>query len=290
MAELRNCGTAELSGRPAGGKIRQFGNSAKRPWLPTRQLRADNQVMKSWRNCGIAELRNCPGARREGKFGNSAIRQFGNGLVLLLLAFAIVLPLLAAKEYAAPRAYHAKTYPARDEHPDEKVTIAADPYDMADKAAIFSLSYKENGYLPIYLIISNDADTPLSLAKMKVELVTANRAKIQPAGEDDLYRRFSRIKRRGDEPSRLPIPLPRKAEAGVGKAGVQEIQNAPFRAKAVEPHATQAGFLFFDVSGISQPLAGAHLYVTGVRDANAAELMFFDIPMEKYLTYRPLTK
>ena len=40
---------------------------------------------------------------------------------------------------------------------------------------------------------------------------------------------------------------------------------------------------------MSQPLAGAHLYVTGVRDGNGSELMFFDIPLEKYLTYRPAT-
>ncbi len=210
-------------------------------------------------------------------------------LLSVILAGGFLAGALAGSGFVPPKTYPAQTYPARDDHKDEQVSIAADPYDLPDKAAIFTLKYRENGYLPIYLIVSNDADTPLSLVRMKVELVTANHTKIQPTGEDDLYRRFSRIKHRGDEPSPIPLPLPRKAEAGVGKAGAQEIQNAPFRAKAVEPHATQAGFLFFDVSGISQPLAGAHLYVTGVRDANGNELMFFDIPMEKYLTYRPLS-
>ncbi len=211
--------------------------------------------------------------------------------VVAVLIIAIVVPAVAyaAKEYVAPRAYDAKTYPARDEHPNEKVTIAADPYDMADKASIFSLNYKDKGYLPVYLIISNHGDQPVSLVNMKIQLVTVDRTKIQPASDDDLFRRFSRVKRRGDEVSRnpLPIPLPRKAEAGVSKEGLNEIQNAPFKAKAVEPGGTQAGFLFFDVRDISQPLAGAHLYVTGVKDANGADLMFFDIPMEKYLTYKP---
>jgi hypothetical protein len=45
--------------------------------------------------------------------------------------------------------------------------------------------------------------------------------------------------------------------------------------------------LFFDVEDISQPLAGAHLYITGVRDGNGSEMMFFDIPLENYLTYKP---
>jgi hypothetical protein len=213
-----------------------------------------------------------------------------NTAIMLLAAFLLGGTLFAAKEYVAPRAFHAKTYPARDEHTNDKVTIAADPYDMPDKASIFALPYKEKGYLPVYLIISNDSDTPVSLSELKVQMVTAARAKLNPATDDDLYRRFSKVRHRGDEPSRLPLPLPRKADAGVGKAGMQEIQNASFRAKAVEPHSTQAGFLFFDVEDISQPLAGAHLYISGLRDSNDAELMFFDIAMEKYLSYRPVTK
>jgi hypothetical protein len=30
-------------------------------------------------------------------------------------------------------------------------------------------------------------------------------------------------------------------------------------------------------------MAGAHLYVTGVHDGGGNELMFFDIPLDKYL-------
>ncbi len=42
--------------------------------------------------------------------------------------------------------------------------------------------------------------------------------------------------------------------------------------------------MFFDVSGISTPLAGASFYLTGVLDAKGNELMYFEIPLEKYLT------
>ena len=64
----------------------------------------------------------------------------------------------------------------------------------------------------------------------------------------------------------------------------EEIQNSMFSAKAVEPHSTQAGFLFFDVAGISTPLAGAHFYLTGVRNSKGTELMYFEIALEKYLS------
>jgi hypothetical protein len=44
------------------------------------------------------------------------------------------------------------------------------------------------------------------------------------------------------------------------------------------------GFLFFDIAGISNPLAGANFYLTGVQDAKGTELMYFEIAMEKYLS------
>jgi hypothetical protein len=66
-----------------------------------------------------------------------------------------------------------------------------------------------------------------------------------------------------------------------------EIESLRFLAKAVEPHNTQAGFLFFDVQDIENPMHGARLYVSGIRTSDGQELMFFEIPLEKYLTYKP---
>jgi hypothetical protein len=60
-----------------------------------------------------------------------------------------------------------------------------------------------------------------------------------------------------------------------------EIESSQFAAKAVEPHSTQSGFLFFDIGDISAPLVGAHIYVTGVDDAKGTELMYFEIAMQK---------
>ena len=208
--------------------------------------------------------------------------------VLLITTAALA---FAAKEFTPPRAFPAKTYPARDEHADEKVAIAADPYDTADKSAtVFALKFNQHGLLPINLIITNDGDEPITLLNLKAQLVTANRTKISAATSAELYRRMSHLTRRGDEPQKIPLPVPlprRKPEAGVGKQGENELDNAPFKAKAVEPHGTQAGFLFFDVSDLDHPLAGAHLYITGVKSSSGNELMFFDISMEKYLSYQP---
>lgn len=199
------------------------------------------------------------------------------GAVFLLCAFA-----MASKEFVKPVAHHARTYPAHDEHTGEGVTAAVDPYDLADKAQIFSVHWNEEGYLPVFLVISNDRDQTISLANMKAEFVTVRRDKILPARSEDLYRRLAHVSSTGTS---YPLPFPRtKVKGTVSKQARQEIDSAQFEAKAVEGHSTQSGFLFFDVSGISTPLPGAHFYLTGVQAANGDELLYFEIPLEAYLT------
>ena len=205
---------------------------------------------------------------------------------LIRLAFGLTLiSALAwgAKNFVMPAAQPAKSYPAHDSHPDEKVAVGLDPYDMPDKANIFSVKYKEVGYLPIFMVITNDGDQPVALRDMKVQFITVDRTKISPATEDDLYRRLSRPTRSSNT---IPLPFPKggKIKGTVGEKAMDEIQNSRFIARAVEPHSSQSGFLFFDVSGISTPLAGAHLYLTGAVDSEGNDLMYFEIPLEKYLS------
>ena len=206
------------------------------------------------------------------------------GLPVVAIATIALAPLLclAAKEFVMPQAQPAKTYPAHDEHPLEAVAVGVDPYDLAEKTTIFSVRYSEIGFMPIFVIVTNDGNQPVELSGMKVQLVTVNRTKLAPSNEDDIARRLTRP---SANTNRYPIPFPtKKVKGGLSKQAIEEIQNAQFVAKAVEPHSTQSGFLFFDVSDLSTPLAGAHVYLTGVRDAKGNELMYFEIPLEKYLS------
>src|SRR5208282_5968982 len=191
---------------------------------------------------------------------------------------------IAAREFAMPATQPARTYPAHDDHPLEKVTVAVDPYDVEDKASIFSVNYRNNGYMPVFFVITNDGDQPVSLVDMKAQLNTKDRSKLFPASMDDLLRRLSHPTR-NDRQNTLPIPLPKKeVKGGVSRKTWDEIEQAQFVAKAVEPHSSAHGFLFFDIADISNPLAGANFYLMGVRDAKGNELMYFEIPMEKYLS------
>jgi hypothetical protein len=199
--------------------------------------------------------------------------------VSVLLVSSVVC--LAGKHFVMPAAQPAKTYPAHDEHASESVTLGLDPYDLPDKASIFSVHYSDVGLMPIFVVITNDGDQTVALSGMKAELVTVNRTKIPPATEDDIYRRIARPT---GTISPNPLPWPKKAKGSISKDAMEEIQNTQFAAKAVEPHGTQSGFMFFDVSDIANPLAGAHFYLTRVRDAKGNELMYFEVPLEKYLS------
>jgi hypothetical protein len=205
-------------------------------------------------------------------------------LLRILVAVSVLLfvPGLshAAKDFVMPTPQPAKTYPAHDEHPEEGLAVAVDPYDTAEKAKIFVVNYSEYGILPVYVVITNDGDQPIALSGMKAQFVTGDRSKLSPSSEDDIYRRLNHPT--ASATNRYPLPFPsKKVKGAVNQKTMSEIQSAQFGAKAVEPHSSQAGFLFFDVSDIANPLEGAHFYLTGVRDAKDAELMYFEVSLDK---------
>jgi hypothetical protein len=195
------------------------------------------------------------------------------------LVLAVPLVCLAAKEFSMPKTQPAFSYPAHDHHAKESVTVGLDPYDDATKAKIFTVNYRDNDLLPILVVITNDGDEPIQLSDMTAELVTGNRTKLSPASEDDILRRITHPRASG---ARVPIPFPTKrVKGGMNSKELDEIQSAQFKAKAVEPRSSQVGFLFFDISDLKDPLAGAHFYLTGVRDSSGHDLMYFEIELGK---------
>jgi hypothetical protein len=197
------------------------------------------------------------------------------------ITIAVPVVCVAAKQFSMPKTQPAFSYPAHDHHPTENVTVALDPYDTAQKANIFVVNYRQHDLLPVLLIITNDSETPIQLTNMNAELVTADRTKLTPDNEDDILRRISHPNASG---THYPVPFPtKKVKGGVNSKQRDEIESAQFQAKAVEPHSSQVGFLFFDVSDVQSPIAGARVYLTGVRNASGNDLMYFEVPLDKYL-------
>src|SRR6516225_4768022 len=171
--------------------------------------------------------------------------------ILGLIGFSTLL-LAGDKGFNPPPAEHAKTYALAEAHDDEHAVIAIDPYDAAPKIAIFKIKYKEIGFLPVRLIISNDGPKPLMLDNLKIEYITARRDKREPASKDDIFRRISHPEKAAARPpvQLPPLPGPRTPRSAVKRDAVEEIDSAMFVTVPVMPHSTNSGFLFFDVAGI----------------------------------------
>lgn len=201
---------------------------------------------------------------------------------LLLICF------LAANAYdykppELPPAGHADKYPQHETHKDEGVTLALDPYGP-EKDSVFHVKFAEHRVLPVRLIISNDTDQPLSLADVRIEFTTAKKAKGEPLTKDDVERAVANsVEPRDSSSTKIPVPLPipRGKPKRLPKGTDEEVDYLMFKAEAVEPHSTRDGFLFFDVSGVSQPLIGSHILFTGLRSGSGQELFYFDIPLQK---------
>ncbi|MGA3053905.1 MAG: hypothetical protein ABSD63_06840 [Candidatus Korobacteraceae bacterium] len=189
--------------------------------------------------------------------------------------------LWGAKDFVAPKASNASAYACKDTHPTEHVAAAVDVYNNSPKADIFITHFSEEGILPVFLIITNDGDQPIVVKNMQAEMVTARRSKLESLDVDDVLRRVAHIKGNSTNPNPHagPIPLPGGTKNKKAQQQYAEITGAKFTAAAVEPHSTQSGFLFFDVLGVSQPVDGAHVYLTGIRNSNGNELMYFEIAL-----------
>ena len=111
--------------------------------------------------------------------------------------------------------------------------------------------------MPVRLIVTNLGDRPISLRDARILFETAAGDRIQAAEPEDVERLMTRKEREGDKIP-LPGPLPpiHTKPKGSNKEIEQDFDTFEYSALAVEPHTTRAGFLFYDVSGLSHPLRG----------------------------------
>jgi len=200
-----------------------------------------------------------------------------------LWVLGLALPALAA-DHTPPPVQPATAYAAVEVHEDEKVAIAAEPFDTREKEAIFRVDYLSHGVMPVRLVVTNNGSKPISLRDARILFLTAAGDKIQAADPEDVERLMTRKEREG---KKIPLPGPLPSIKMKPKASNQEIEQDfntfEYQALVVEPHTTRAGFLFYDVSALDHPLKGAKLHLHKLRDADCNELFYFEIPFDKYL-------
>ena len=189
-----------------------------------------------------------------------------------------------ASDHVPPPVQPATSFAAVEVHDQEKVAIAAEPYDTKEKESIFRVDYLAHGVMPVRLIVTNNGNRPISLRDARILFQTAGGDRLQAAEVEDVLRLMTRRDREG---GKVPLPGPLPPIKLKPKGSVKEIQQDfdafEYGALVVEPHTTRAGFLFYDVSQLDHPLKGAKLHLHMLRDADGKELFYFEIPFDKYL-------
>ena len=164
------------------------------------------------------------------------------------------------------------------------MAIAAEPYDTKEKESIFRVDYLGHGIMPVRLIVTNNGDKPISLRDARILFQTAGGNRIQAAEPEDVERLMTRKEREGKKiPMPGPLPSIKLKPKASNKDIEQDFNTFEYGALVVEPHTTRAGFLFYDVSELDNPLKGAKLHLHKLRNADGSELYYFEIPFDKYL-------
>ncbi|MGI8771224.1 MAG: hypothetical protein ACR2JE_07295 [Acidobacteriaceae bacterium] len=193
-----------------------------------------------------------------------------------------MLPAAGVRAQAPAAPEEASRFAAVDTHASEHVAIAADPYDTPAKAKLFHIDYPAYHVLPIRIIVTNNGDTPISLADARIDFITAAGDKISAAEPEDV----ERILDKPGDPAKAVRVGPIKV-GGKGKSKDKEIKEDfdthEYGALAVEPHTTRTGFLFYDVGSTGDPLRGGRLELRRLRAADGKELFAFEVPFDKYL-------
>ena len=124
----------------------------------------------------------------------------------LLGSMLALTPFTQAADKKPPPAKPATQYPLFETHEKEHVSIAADPCDTLEACPFFRNPYIRHGFLPVRVIITNDADTPLDLNDVRIQFISENKDIIPAALPEDLNRRL--YSKKAAQGRSMPLPFP----------------------------------------------------------------------------------
>jgi hypothetical protein len=211
----------------------------------------------------------------------------GSSLAMLML---VATAFASDKPRPAPPVNPAAEYPLNDAHPNEHVTIAAEPCMDTKSCPFFRLPYVSHGFLPVRVIITNDRDDALNLDDVRIQFLPAEGDKEPAATDEDLNRRLFAMKQ--VQGTKIPlIPLTIHSEP-VDKKILNDDADFGFQSTIVPPHSTRAGYVFYDTKGLDDPfLLHSELYIKMIHYTDAKnvqhELFAFELPFDKWLAAQP---
>jgi hypothetical protein len=220
------------------------------------------------------------------------MRSFVTSLVLLA-SFSV--PAFADKPRHPVPPQPAETYPMHDHHAAEHVTIAAEPGDTKELRPNTRLDYFSHGLLPVRVIVTNDSELPLTLDDARIHLITAANDNLPAATLEEIDRRMFTIKSATGSKVPLPLPIPVPITTGkknIDKKVTDDDNDFGFLTTTVQPHATVAGYLYYDITDIDPPaLRHATLEVRKVKQLPSGNYLdSFEVPLHPSNEPAPASK
>jgi hypothetical protein len=165
------------------------------------------------------------------------------------------------------------------------VTIAVDPYLEIEKirTAFDVKDMVKKGVYPFHIIITNDSDNLISVEGPAILLNSPDHVDRESLPPEDVVQILlshspSRTGKGTSYPSPIPIPIKKGNDSFELHA---DLTRKELRKLRIEPHATGAGFLYFQMPPGIRELKDWRVYIPKVRDLKTQkDYLFFEIELK----------
>lgn len=199
---------------------------------------------------------------------------------LALLSLAGIAILTAADSRWRPQ--RADAYEATQKQGGVTIAIKSYHADPQAPEALGKRNPYDYGFLPVLVVISNDGEHVINIEDMKVRYVADRNEGLDSIPGRDLQTWNPKGNQPRPKPRYIPnVPGLSRPKVKKGPLAQDEIVDRELNAPIVPPGASEAGFYYFDIGEKDRPLAGASLYISGLRNMNTGqELFYFEIPFQ----------
>jgi len=204
-----------------------------------------------------------------------------SALTALSAAFLFAVVLHAAESRWRPQ--RADAYEAKQKQGDVTVAIKSYHADAQAEEALGKRNPYDYGFLPVLVVITNDGEQAINIEDLQVRYVAGRNEGLESIPGRDLQTWNPKGNQPRPKPRYIPnVPGLSRPKVKKGPLAQDEIVNNEFQAPIVPPGASEAGFFYFDAADKGDPLAGASIYISGLRNMSTGqELFYFEIPFRQ---------
>ena len=186
---------------------------------------------------------------------------------------------------AAESTFQAKpadTYPSKQSQAGVTIAVRAyhEPAERQDSAFDKANPWKY-GVMPVLVVITNEGEAAIKLDNFQARFVQGRGEGLEATSGDNLQFFNPKGAQPRSKPRYIPnVPGLNRPKVKKGPLAKPEIVDRQFKAPVVAPGETVSGFFYYFVGTERDPLVDSTIYMTGLRNMQTnQDLFFFEIPL-----------